>query len=136
MLFPIAIEPGDETHCWGVTVPDLPGCFSAGDTMDDAMTSAREAIELHLEGLALDNDPIPVASTVSVHVANPEFAGYVWAVVDIDITRYLGKAEKINVTLPRLLIHQIDNYVATHPEHKSRSGFLADVAMEKLGARR
>ena len=29
MLYPIGIEMGDETHAYGVVVPDVPGCFSA-----------------------------------------------------------------------------------------------------------
>lgn len=132
MLFPIAIEPGDDTHAFGVVVPDIPGCFSAGDTLDEALRAAREAIDFHLEGLVEDNDDIPVASTVQSYASNPEYVGFIWAVIDIDITQYLGKAEKINVTLPSSLIHRIDAYVSTHPEYKSRSGFLASTALEKL----
>ena len=45
MKFVIAIEPGTGTTAWGVAVPDLPGCFSAGDTMDEAMENARHAID-------------------------------------------------------------------------------------------
>ena len=41
MKYPIAIEPGDDKHAYGVVVPDLPGCFSAGDTLDEAMDNAR-----------------------------------------------------------------------------------------------
>ena len=48
MRYPIAIEPGDSQHAFGVVVPDLPGCFSAGDFLDEAMAPAREAILLHL----------------------------------------------------------------------------------------
>lgn len=44
---------------FGVTVPDLPGCFSAGDTLADALESAREAITLHIEGLLSDGEPVP-----------------------------------------------------------------------------
>jgi predicted RNase H-like HicB family nuclease len=43
-----AIETGDAKHVFGVVVPDLPGCFSAGDTLDDALINSREAILLHL----------------------------------------------------------------------------------------
>ena len=49
MLYPIAIEPGDETHAFGVIVPDIPGCFSAGDTLEEAYANAKEAIAGHLE---------------------------------------------------------------------------------------
>jgi len=41
MNYPIAIEPGDKRHAFGVTVPDLPGCFSAGDTLDEAMAAGE-----------------------------------------------------------------------------------------------
>ncbi len=98
MLYPIAISTGDEDHAWGVEVPDIPGCYSAGDDLDDAM--AREAIEGHFEILAEDGAPIPSAQKVTLHAANPKYAGCMWAVVDIDVTKYLGKAQKLNITLP------------------------------------
>jgi predicted RNase H-like HicB family nuclease len=132
MLYPIAILPGDDQHAWGVEVPDIPGCSSAGDDLDDAMAMAREAIEGHLEILAEDGAPIPVAQKVTVHAANPEFAGCTWAVVDIDVTKYLGKAEKLNITLPGHLLNRIDDFVKNHPEHKSRSNFLATAALKVL----
>ena len=44
MRYPIAIEPGSATTAWGVAVPDLPGCFSAGDTMEEAMIQAEDAV--------------------------------------------------------------------------------------------
>ncbi|MDH0730533.1 type II toxin-antitoxin system HicB family antitoxin [Pseudomonas sichuanensis] len=132
MLFPIAILPGDDQHAWGVEVPDIPGCFSAGEDLDDAIAMAREAIEGHLELLAQDGQEIPKASKVSVHAANPDYAGCTWALIDIDITRYLGKAEKLNITLPAYLLTRIDAYVKSHPEQKSRSGFLAEAALRIL----
>ena len=46
MRYPIAIEPGNGDHAFGVVAPDLPGCFSAGDTLDEAIDNAKEAIEL------------------------------------------------------------------------------------------
>lgn len=132
MLYPIAIEPGDATHAFGVVVPDVPGCFSAGETLDEALANAREAIEFHLEGLAEDNAEIPVAQSVAHHQVNPEYAGWIWAVVDVDVTRYMGKSEKINITLPASLIRRIDDFVSRHPEYRSRSGFLAQSALDRI----
>lgn len=132
MLYPIAISIGDEEHAWGVEVPDIPGCFSAGDDLDDAVAMAREAIEGHFEILAEDGASIPPASKLGVHVANPHYAGCAWAVVDIDVTKYLGKAQKLNITLPGYLLNRIDEYVLHHPEEKSRSGFLASAALKVL----
>ena len=64
MYYPIAIEPGDNKHAFGVVVPDLPGCFSAGDSLDDAMAQARDAILLHLEGLQGEGKAPPPPSPV------------------------------------------------------------------------
>jgi predicted RNase H-like HicB family nuclease len=41
----------DPKSSYGVPVPDLPGCISAGDTIDEALNRIKEAIELHLEGM-------------------------------------------------------------------------------------
>lgn len=92
MLYPIAIEnPSDNNQAYGVTVPDIQGCFSAGDTLDDAILSAKEAIELHLESMAHDGEEIPSANDVQYHKRNPEFNGFIWALVDIDTSKYLRK---------------------------------------------
>ncbi len=133
MFYPIAIEPGTSDHTFGVVVPDIPGCFSAGDTFEDAVINAKEAIEAHLESLCEDNLDIPKASDVSSYFANPDYMGWVWALVEVDITPYLGNSQKVNVTLPEALIKRIDNTVARLPEYKSRSGFLAQAALHELG---
>ena len=48
------------------------------------------------------------------------------------MSRLMGKSEKINVTLPSLLIRRIDQFVESHPEYGSRSGFLARVAADRV----
>ena len=133
MKYPVALHTDDGVR-FGVTVPDLPGCFSAGDTLDEALENAREAIDAHLEFLAEEGDTIPSAGSIAHHRDNEDFADAVWGVIDIDVTPYLGKAEKINITLPRLLLRQIDDYVVHHKsESRSRSGFLAQAALRQLG---
>ncbi|MEM6406111.1 MAG: type II toxin-antitoxin system HicB family antitoxin [Pseudomonadota bacterium] len=130
MKFVIAIEPGHQHQAFGVTVPDLPGCFSAGDTLDQAVDNAREAIELWCSTTIADGGRLPVFSSLAEHQKNPDFTGWIWAVVDVPIERYLGPAAKINITLPRHLLAQIDHYTRTHG--KSRSGFLAQAAMTMM----
>lgn len=127
MLYPVAIERGDDQHAFGVVVPDIAGCFSAGDSFEEALENVQEAIAAHLELLAEDNEEIPLAKKIDEHISKPEFKDYdfVWAVVDIDVSRYLGRSEKINVTLPSRLIHLIDRHVAKDAKFKSRSAFLA-----------
>ena len=73
MHYPIAIETGTDTQAFGVIVPDLPGCFSAGDTLDDAMTNAKEAIELWLEVAIDDGLVVPEPQTLAAHQAKHGF---------------------------------------------------------------
>ena len=130
MKFVIAIEPGDATHAFGVVVPDLPGCFSAGDTLDEAIANAPEAIALWLDGAIERGDVPPVARTIEVHRKNRDFKGWIWAVVEVDLSRVTDKAERINITLPSRLLKRVD--ARTRKTGDTRSGFLARAAMEAL----
>ena len=127
MRYPIAIEPGDETHAFGVSVPDLPGCFSAGDTMDEAIDNAKEAIELWLETVIDDGGAVPEPGSIAKHQSNPEFAGWVWAVVSVDLAELSDKAERVNITLPSRVLRRID--AAAKAAGESRSGFIAHLAL-------
>ena len=75
MKFIIAIEPAAEGSSYGVVVPDLPGCFSAGDTLDEAISNAHEAIDLVCETMIEDGLDIPLGKTIAEHQKDPEFAG-------------------------------------------------------------
>ncbi|MBS1172796.1 MAG: hypothetical protein H6R12_1626 [Proteobacteria bacterium] len=128
MRFPIAIEPGDQEHAFGVVVPDLPGCFSAGDTLDEAVANAPEAILLHLEGYLDAGEPFPEPRPLDEHRRNPDFTGWVWAVVEVDLSRFDEKTERINITLPRRVLRVIDEGAKRVGE--SRSAFLARAGLE------
>lgn len=134
MYYPVAIEQGDDTHAYGVVVPDIAGCFSAGDSFEEALENVREAIAEHLEILAEDGVDIPLPTQAKNFVGQDEYQGYVWAMVDVDVSRYLGKSEKVNVTLPSRLIHLIDDRVQRDQRYKSRSAFLAEGAEKLLNA--
>lgn len=125
MRFSIVLHTDDGVR-YGVTVPDLPGCFSAGDTLDEALSSAAEAIDCHVETLIEDGADIPACKPIAEHQSNPDYSGGVWAVVDVPVEKYFGPAEKINITLPRLLLARIDSYAKAHGS--TRSGFLAEAA--------
>ena len=86
MRHPIVIHK-DADSDYGVIVPDLPGCFSAGSTLEEAMAMAREAIECHIGGLLLDGDPLPCLQTLEAHQTNPEYAGGICYIVDIDFSQ-------------------------------------------------
>ena len=52
---------------------------------------AREAIDLHCEGLSETHDGMPDVHPLSEHMDNPDLADAVWAVVDVDVEKYLSK---------------------------------------------
>ena len=132
MLYPIAIEKGSDTEAFGVAIPDFPGCYSAGDSFEEALINAKEAMELHLEALAEEEELPPLASDIDKLFNSQEYAGWVWAMVDIDVEPYMGKASKINVTLPNLLTKKIDELIKIHPKYKSRSHFLQMAAAHEF----
>jgi predicted RNase H-like HicB family nuclease len=129
MRWPIVIHK-DEGSDYGVSVPDLPGCFSAGSTLDAALDGAREAIGCHMEGLLLDGEAIPEPRSLEAHRADPDWADGIWAIVEVDLSRLDDKAERINITLPRRVLTLIDHYAAAH--HETRSGFLARAALAEI----
>lgn len=129
MRYPVVVHK-DATSDFGVTVPDLPGCFSTGTTLDEALEMAREAIECHLEGLLLDDDPIPAPRTLGEHRENPEYADGLWALVDVDFAKLGSKFERVNVSLPARVLALVDRYARAHGE--TRSGFLARAAIEVM----
>lgn len=132
MKFTVVLHT-DDGQTYGVTVPDLPGCFSAGNDLDDALVSVAEAIDLHVETLIDDGVDLPLRAPIGWHQANADYAGGVWAVVEVPVEKYLGPAEKINITVPQMVLARIDDYAKRHGQ--SRSGFLVEAARQAMAAR-
>lgn len=132
MRFSVVIHKEDDSD-YGVTVPDLPGCFSAGATMDEALDMAYEAIEGHVEILFEEGNPLPIPQGIEHHMSNAEYADGVWAYVEVDTIELMGKTERFNVTLPSLLVKKVDEYLTSNATiYRSRSDFLAKVAADRL----
>ncbi len=132
MRFPIVIHKDTDSD-YGVTVPDLPGCFSIGENTDEALSMAKEAIETHIEGMLIDGEPIPSPKSIEFYIDNPDYTGGVWAIVEVDISKLSGKTRRVNVTLPERLLNMMDNYATEQGE--SRSGLIARATMEFIAAR-
>jgi predicted RNase H-like HicB family nuclease len=49
-------------------VPDLPGCISVGDTLEECERMIQEAIEFHIRGMREDGDPIPEPTSIPFEV--------------------------------------------------------------------
>jgi len=129
MKYPIVIHK-DENSDYGVTFPDLPGCFSVGASIEEAIEMSQEAAECHIEGMLLDSEPIPVASSIENHQDNPDYKDGLWALINIDISKLSLKAKRINITMPERLLNTVDHYAKNHGE--TRSGLLAQAITEYM----
>jgi predicted RNase H-like HicB family nuclease len=128
MKYPIAIELGDDTHAFSVIAPDLEVCFSAGDTMEDAIDNAKEAIELWLVTFIEDGGSVPIAQEISFHQENADYQNLVWANVPVDLASLSDKVERVNITLPAKVLHRIDADAKATGE--SRSVYIARKALK------
>jgi len=133
MRYPIAIEIGTETAAYGVVVPDLPGCFSAGDTLDEAVTAAEEAAAAWIDATLDAGDAVPTPSSIDAVRARPEYAGWAYGVIAVDTAALDSTVERVNITLPRRILLRLDAQARAAGE--SRSGYIAHLAMEGRGDR-
>ena len=127
--YPIAIEPGTDRTAFGVVVPDLPGCFSAGDTLDEAMTGVEEAVAAWIDAALDAGEAIPVASSLDAVQTNVAYAGWTFAVVSVDPGLLDDKIERVNITLPRRVLKRLDALARAAGE--TRSGYIARLTLEE-----
>lgn len=99
MRYPVVLHTDDNIR-YGVTVPDLRGCFSAGDSLDDALVSVVEAIELHLEGMTENGEEVPPPSSVAELRKHPDYPDGIWALVDVDTS--LAATRENSTAMPRV----------------------------------
>ena len=123
MFIPVAIHKDDGTS-YGVTVPDIPGVFSCGDSFEEALLNAKEAITDHVMILLEDGDYSPITTTSITELqSHPDYEGATWGLVDIDENMLNTQQVRFNVSWPGYLVHIVDAYAKEH--HETRSGFLA-----------
>src|ERR1700722_1805061 len=129
MRYPIAIEPGDETTAFGVVVPDLPGCFSAGDSLDAAFPGAEEAAAAWIDAALDAGEAIPAPSSLETLRQNPSYAGWMLGVITLDPALFDDTIERVNISLPRRVLKRLDAWASSAGE--SRSGFIAQLTLEE-----
>jgi predicted RNase H-like HicB family nuclease len=124
MRYPVAIEPATENTCFGVVVPDLPGCFSAGDTLDEAMTGAEESAAAWIDATLDAGDSVPPPSSLDAIRRNPDYAGWIFGLITVDAALLDDTIERVNITLPRRVLLRLDALARSAGE--TRSGYIAN----------
>ena len=89
---------------FAIYFPDLPGCISMGDTFENAVTMAQEALGLHLWGIAGDMGEIPAPTQPSFNeVSNGSIVVSITIFPEVIKNEIENRSEKTNVTLPTWL---------------------------------
>lgn len=133
MLYPAFIEFDSDGSASG-WFPDVDGCIFAGASVEEAHADAKTAIDAHFELLSEKALEIPTPKSQQEHLINStsDYHNGMWLLVDVDMDKYDGRAERINITLPHRLLNRIDTLVKSNPEYGSRSAFIATAARKEL----
>jgi predicted RNase H-like HicB family nuclease len=126
IYYPALVDKDAESD-FGVSFPDFPGCVSAGESLEEALLGAQEALAGHIALMLADNDTLPKPSSLETVAAEKELSTVAVTVVPVLLP---GRARRVNVTLDEALLEEIDAI------SNNRSGFLAEAARAELARRR
>lgn len=127
VYYPAIIE-GDGADGWySVFFPDLDGCTSGGQTLQEAARNAEEALELHLAGMIEDKAVLPNPTPFDALEIDADVVVAARVLVRADLP---GKLARVNVTFDAGLLGTIDR--AAEAQGLTRSGFLAHGARKLI----
>lgn len=127
MRYFAVIEEGDKKHAYGVEVPDFPGCFSAGDTLEGALENTPDAILLHMEDLLEEGKEFPVPSSAEAISKKLKGRNRIIASVNVNPDILLTKAKRVNITIPEGVLKMIDEKARANSTN--RSAFMTEAAL-------
>ena len=129
----VAVVEKDADSAFGVWFPDVEGCFSAGDTLDEAAANAGAALRQHAEALESAGRDVPDARDVEAVLRDKDVKAAVKAgalLFAVPLLADAGRTVRINVSLDKALVDQIDE--AAEARGLTRSAFIAQAAREKI----
>ena len=126
----VALIHKDPDSDYGVSFPDLPGCVTAGSSLDEARTLAEEALSFHLDGLTQDGDAVPEPSSLDAIMSDIDNRSGV--AILVAAPGRSPRSVSIDVTFPEEMLGDIDRYAQS--QGLTRSGFLARAAKRLIEA--
>ena len=121
----------EEGTCYGVDFPDFPGCISAGDTVEDVLANAHEALRFHIDGMLEDGDDIPGLSDTEQAFASLDRGPDEFAMVAAVRIPAKGKAVRVTMTMDNNLLRKVDAHARA--QGYSRSAFVAEACRRLMG---
>ena len=127
----IALFEQGQNGGYSVVFPDVPGVVTAGDSFEEAVRMAHEALALHVEGLRADGDPVPEPRSLEDIKAQLEDwpaweADNDFLVVPVALLPAPQKSVRVDAVFPERLVARIDS------TYKNRSAFLVAAAERYL----
>lgn len=130
MQYFYAIVDKDEDSAFGVRFPDLPGCFSAADRIEEVLPNACAALEFWFE----DGEEVAPRTLEAIRVEAADDIAAGAFVISVPRIRRLGRQVRANISLDRGMLDAIDR--AAGERSLTRSAFLADAARNEIEMRR
>jgi predicted RNase H-like HicB family nuclease len=118
-----------ETSGYGLYFPDLPGCVTAGETLEELVANAHEALQLHLEGMTDAGYPIPDPTPIERLPHDPEVQEVGVTLISVTLA---GSPTDVSLKLPAKLLQRIDQ--AAGARGLTRNDFIAQGAEALLKA--
>ena len=132
MNYPVVIHK-DADSDYGVTVPDLPGCFPRPERWTMLLPMLWRPLPLMSKGCFSMGSPFPSRTRSSLIGTILTMATAYGPVVTVDLSRVSGKAQRINVTIPERILSRVDDYAKETGD--SRSGLMAAALLEYISQR-
>ena len=132
-MYYVAVIEKEPDSAFGVWFPDVEGCFSAGDTVEEAVANAGAALRQHVEALESAGHKVPEARSIDDVLGDEDVATSIEAgavLFAVPLLADAGRTVRINISLDKALVDQIDTAAAARG--LTRSGFLAQAAREKI----
>ncbi len=123
--YPAIVERGADG--FGVYFPDLPGCTSAGDSLQEAARNAEAALQGHVEVSAEHGEDLPPPSPLDVIAVEAGISEAARLLVRVELP---DRAVQVNITMPKDLLAAVDRYAQRMGY--TRSGLLAQTVRERL----
>jgi predicted RNase H-like HicB family nuclease len=129
----VAVIEKEPDSAFGVWFPDVEGCFSAGDTLEEAVANAAAALRQHTEAIESAGRHLAAARHVDdvLHDKDVRVAVKKGAVLfSVPLLADAGRTVRINISLDKGLVDQID--AAASKRGLTRSAFIAQATREKI----
>lgn len=130
--YAVAITKDEGMENYAGVIPDVAGCYTFGDTIDELLTETKSAVESHIATTLEFDLPFEFKTTdIETLKADPDYQDVLaWAFISVDESQFSTKQVRFNVSWSEYLLKRVDEHIAK--THDTRSGFLAKAVTQAM----